>query len=477
MAKSFIRGLLDDPEDPQLPQYNAQGGWDTAANFGRMAAGMTTPGAVADAAGLLGGPSIRQNVSGGNYLDALLQGVGVIPGVGMLAKAGAGAKMAMAIPAATKSGLGRFVSQSLGHDIRPVGRAADPGKAKEIGISGRVLERPIGEMTRDISYDIQPEHSVLTPEELGDINAVMFGLPGDRADGGGTLTAINGKPLDRPVELQAGSSFTQGKAARGPDKAAWASDLPVMTKLASRVRRAADEGFTPVGGYNAMGPTSVDYSHHVSDVFLDRLRQNVPNNDPIKRFDKAMREGSKDHDPYADWPGLLSPNIESYLYGGGTAKSRTKMAELADKGFFRKAGFPDMAEVRFGVTNPALLHSNNYDTGHSIVHLDPTGRIIKDPVIPHKTYNTQIGAGDRGYMGGFEYDVPFDVMYKDWIANKITENPKVYADPHRGRSSLMMAFRAQPPSITFNPQTVDRLSKYMEDRRRGLIAPLGLISQ
>ena len=102
MAQSFIRGLLDDPEDPQLPQYNAQGGWDTAANFGRMAAGMTTPGAVADAAGLVGGPSIRQNVSGGNYLDALLQGVGVIPGVGMLAKAGAGAKMAMAIPAAAK---------------------------------------------------------------------------------------------------------------------------------------------------------------------------------------------------------------------------------------------------------------------------------------------------------------------------------------------------------------------------------------
>ena len=93
MAQSFIRGLLDDPEDPQLPQYNAQGGWDTAANFGRIAAGMTTPGAVADAAGLLGGPSIRQNVSGGNYLDALLQGVGVIPGVGGVAKGllGAGA--------------------------------------------------------------------------------------------------------------------------------------------------------------------------------------------------------------------------------------------------------------------------------------------------------------------------------------------------------------------------------------------------
>ena len=61
MASNFIRGLLDDPEDPQLPQYNAQGGWDTAANFGRMAAGMTTPGAVADAAGLLGAGAYGAN--------------------------------------------------------------------------------------------------------------------------------------------------------------------------------------------------------------------------------------------------------------------------------------------------------------------------------------------------------------------------------------------------------------------------------
>lgn len=112
-SKSFIRGLLDDPEDPQLPQYNPQGGWDTAANFGRMAAGMTTPGAVADAAGLLGSPSLRENVSGGNYLDALLQGVGVIPGVGLLAKAGAGAKMAMALPAATKVGKAAKAAETI----------------------------------------------------------------------------------------------------------------------------------------------------------------------------------------------------------------------------------------------------------------------------------------------------------------------------------------------------------------------------
>lgn len=94
-SKSFIRGLLDDPEDPQLPQYNPQGGWDTAANFGRMAAGMTTPGAVADAAGYLGGPSVAENVRGGNYGDAALQALGLIPGVGLLGKVAGGAKMAM----------------------------------------------------------------------------------------------------------------------------------------------------------------------------------------------------------------------------------------------------------------------------------------------------------------------------------------------------------------------------------------------
>ena len=99
---SFIRGLLDDEQDPQLPQYDPEGGWNTAKGIFNTAASMTTPGALADAAGYLGGPSAVENVKSGNYGDAALQALGMIPGVGLLGKAGLGAKLAMAAAPAAK---------------------------------------------------------------------------------------------------------------------------------------------------------------------------------------------------------------------------------------------------------------------------------------------------------------------------------------------------------------------------------------
>lgn len=56
-GSAFIRSLLDDPEDPQLPQYDPAGGWNTARFAGERLAAMTGPGGVADAFGLLGEPS------------------------------------------------------------------------------------------------------------------------------------------------------------------------------------------------------------------------------------------------------------------------------------------------------------------------------------------------------------------------------------------------------------------------------------
>jgi hypothetical protein len=94
-------GLLDNrysSDDPRFALNYAGGGvsGETPTNadaIGRLAYGLTNLGGVQDAAGLLGGPSLRENVSGGNYLDAAMQGVGVLPVVGGVAKGllGAGA--------------------------------------------------------------------------------------------------------------------------------------------------------------------------------------------------------------------------------------------------------------------------------------------------------------------------------------------------------------------------------------------------
>jgi hypothetical protein len=79
------------------PQYDPENGINTAKEVGRAIANMTTPGAIADAAGYLGGPSALENWRRGNRGEAALQVAGAIPFVGPLAKLGAGAHLAMSM--------------------------------------------------------------------------------------------------------------------------------------------------------------------------------------------------------------------------------------------------------------------------------------------------------------------------------------------------------------------------------------------
>lgn len=100
---AFIRGLLDDQEDPQLAQYDPQGGWNTAKYLAGRAAAFTGPGGVADAFGYLGEPSVAELARRGDYTGAGLTALGAVPVLGLLGKAGLGAKLAMAsVPMAGK---------------------------------------------------------------------------------------------------------------------------------------------------------------------------------------------------------------------------------------------------------------------------------------------------------------------------------------------------------------------------------------
>jgi hypothetical protein len=95
-SSDFVRGQLNTGE-PQVRQYNPEGGLETAKEAGRFMAGMTTPGAIADAAGYLGGPSALENYRAGNKGEAALQVAGAVPVLGPLAKAGMGAHLAMSL--------------------------------------------------------------------------------------------------------------------------------------------------------------------------------------------------------------------------------------------------------------------------------------------------------------------------------------------------------------------------------------------
>lgn len=80
-------GLLD--MTPGFPAGGVTGRTPSGADdFGRLLYSMTGAGGAQDAAGLLGGPSVRENLRSGNNFDAGLQMLAALPVVGMLGTAG-----------------------------------------------------------------------------------------------------------------------------------------------------------------------------------------------------------------------------------------------------------------------------------------------------------------------------------------------------------------------------------------------------
>lgn len=87
MANAFIRGLLDDPEDPQLPQYVSANDFGPRA-FGLLNQLMPDPYEAT-------GDAVRQ-YKGGDLLGAFETMFGAMPSTGIVTKAGKAAKAASA---------------------------------------------------------------------------------------------------------------------------------------------------------------------------------------------------------------------------------------------------------------------------------------------------------------------------------------------------------------------------------------------
>lgn len=360
----------------------------------------------------------------------------------------------------------RVVSQAGEHGFFQPQSARERDPRLWHPISNTVLSRPLGEMTAEHQLTAGiPERKFIRPEDLE--GASLIPALGDRTMGGGLLRGVNDISFKNPVEMQAGHSFMYGPAATGPDRAIWASDPGVITILSNKAKAASEAGFDPYLSYVAMGSRSGDYSHHMTDALREMFAKAKVKKDVVDEFDRQMRENTANKwAAYADWPGLKSKNLEEYLYSTGPGKARTKMAELMGQGQFQKAGMPEVGAARFAITDPELLHAADYSAGRTIARLDPMGRKITEPAVPHKTYKHQLAAHpEEGYVGGFEYDIPFEVMNKEFIDSVIAKDAAKAANP----SQLAYTYRMNMPRVDFTPQVVDRLSKFLEMKKMGLI--------
>lgn len=312
------------------------------------------------------------------------------------------------------------------------------------------LSRPLEEMTAEhVPTDELLPRKELDPQALQ--GSLIFPATGDRTAAGQALTKVNETPLATPVPLQGGPGFMRGPQQQA-EGAVWANDKVAASALSNRIKRLSETGQPVNMAYAPMSHISADFSDMMARSLLGQMQGAKIAAPARKAFDEALK--GQLPSTAGDWPGvskiIKDPSIaERFVAGFGNA--RDALAKLMEAAPFQKAGFPDVAATRKAVSDPTLLNTPNF-TASSVARMDPEGRLIKDPAIPHRSYNTQIGGS---YLGDLP-DIPRDVMYPDWV--------KSVSGKGMEPSQLDYTFRRQLPVQEANQQWLDGVMEYLRQR-------------
>ena len=492
-AHDFVQQQLNTGE-PQLPQMDreAYDAWKYGVPMAaaHMAAyeipyvGQTLAGYdAANAMKELASPEVREQLANKNYIAALpaladagLSAMGLKGSKALVGSGALGTGLLASNEAQARSPQSEFLTR-LAHAYRshydPAARIAGMPttfkKGKEVAknwLSGNKLSRPIEEMElQSQGHRPMVAESFSRPEDYAG-KALITGL-GDRTPAGYELTHINDRQLFRPVNFMGGYGFGRDIASQGRDRAIWGSGLSRARAIANRGKAAADAGYEPIFTYVAQAPESADYSHHMQDILLGQL--DPARMDPKKAefVDKRMREATTGSgsvfEPKPNWVGIQSPYMAQRLAERGD--ERVKLTKLLDAAQFRDdPAFADIGAARFASTDPNLMYDPSFSAGKAFFTMNPKGEVVKDPLHPHPSYNTQISAapGRHGYLGRLEYELPPEIHYQNYLENEI--KPELRGKPFARQT---MSLLKQTPTVIATPEWVDKASQW-QDIMRGL---------
>ena len=252
-----------------------------------------------------------------------------------------------------------------------------------------------------------PEIGIITPEQLVKEEAALFPLVGDRAAGGRYLTHVGESELEVPVRLTAGPRYMDANYNRlNPDEsAAWESGLGRVTALGRQAERAGEGGRPVYGIYTAGSGTNTDFNVMGANALIQQIPYSKITKKAEREFDRAMKVGTEEFPPIPNWPGIRSPEAKTMLLDKSNGIVRTKLFGVMGKESFQSKGFPDVPATRKAIIEPELLDIPTNQAGFRLARMDPTGRIIENPIIP-----SDYPAAMAGKVAG-QLDVPAD--YKD----------------------------------------------------------------
>lgn len=337
----------------------------------------------------------------------------------------------MAIGRAPAGALGMAARQSRADNVAQ-------GLYHPIG-KGQKLDKPVSQM-QFTQQDIQnlPQRQFIKPEQMQ--NAIILPATGDRTAAGRLLTSIEGVNLPSPVTLEGGPDFMRTHLPHG---SAWASDKGVISGLSKRVQEAAKMGNGDVYMvYMPMGHSAGDFSTMMTDALLQQVKGGKITKKAKREFDEEVQKLRP------EWQGLDKPGAREQLNANGALRHAFIDRMKLDK--FREAGFPDLPSARAAITEPSLMDVPIHHGGFSIAKMDPTGRVITNPVAPHTTYNTQLGGQ---YVGGFERPIPREFLFSGFTDARRAANTDPAGD--------MRSFNLSYPYQKADQQWLNRIMQYM----------------
>jgi len=321
-------------------------------------------------------------------------------------------------------------------------------------VSAVKLREPIHELTYkerpDPNQPMVPE-KYITPEHL--YKGAGIGLIGDAARLA-MLTHVGKEKLPKAVRLQAGVNFMRGIKPKG-ESSAWASGPAVISDLSNKVTEGMKlPGVERMFGLHAsMTPTGVDFGRPLSKVLVGQLKNNPPKKETMDLFNTVMQMD------FPEFAGVHNPDeLHAQLVAPGarSAAMRKAFVKLMDKAPFQNAGMPNVGHARVAISDPEQLHLPTHSIGLGISELDPTGKVIKNPSMPHEDYEHHLG--QKEYAGRFEVPMSRSDVFSDFNAARRAAGKEPTDDPR--------SFDFSTPIQVFNQQWLDTIMpKYLAKRK------------
>jgi len=438
----YDRGLLAEPA--VMPSIDPYGLAATGLLFAPGAGITDAAGGMADpsqAGRML--PSMMSNIRGGEYMDAGLQGLGLLGDAFMAA----GTVVPPLIPVGA--------AMKAPRAAKVAGRIKPPTKTEldPLGYGAVKFDRAVPDIDVRVTGTNQPNlpRKAATIEDLQ--GKVLMPVYWDKSSNRGLLTGIDEADLARPVLLEGGPDFMVGPAAQA-ERAMLASGQGIVSTLSNRAKKLAEEtGKDIVGTTITMAPDAVDFTTFMSRALAEQLPAASITKKAMKSFDVEMKKVDK------NWPGVGSENIGDYL-SSASSDVRKKFVRTMDKKPFYEAGFPSVGKTRVAVTEPDLLDVPAGRAGFALGQIDLDAPLLLNPKVPHETYPVQM-VGD--YLGGFENPIPQSLLWRDAIKGM---EGRTYFDKKLGRevpwsdATRAYTLKTQLPGQLVDQELVDALMQY-----------------